>query len=72
MLFDDSSTKLKAPITKKQALGEVQVQLPADSLVYLEESDCEAALISNTTTFYANNAVERANFFVRLWRQLFD
>ncbi len=72
LLFDDSSTKLKAPITKKQALGEVQVQLPADSLVYLEESDCEAALISNTTTFYANNAVERANFFVRLWRQLFD
>ena len=63
---------LKRRLQKKQALGEVQVQLPADSLVYLEESDREAALIANTTTFYANNDVERANFFVRLWRQLFD
>ena len=71
-MFDDSSTKLKAPIAKNQALGEVQVQLPADSLVYLEESDREAGLIANTTTFYANNDVERANFFVRLWRQLFN
>lgn len=68
LTFDDKKKATTAPITTKKALGQVKVSIKDETLGYLEKTDLE----SDSTPFYAANEVQRANLFVRLWRQLFN